>query len=96
MLSMDQWIDIASKFGVPVTLLGLLAYFFSRRVWPFLTKMVEDSLARGKVQEETFMAALNKRDALMADMNDRQIKAFDAMSSELRNLTNEVRRNNHK
>lgn len=40
---MDQWIEIASKFGIPVVMVAMLALFIYKQVWPFITKQIEEA-----------------------------------------------------
>lgn len=92
MFSMDQWIDIASKFGIPVTMLALLAYFMARKVWPFVTAQIEDANAQRKTEVDKFIAALAKRDQQTSESQQAHIAAIQAMTTELRNLRNEIRK----
>lgn len=102
----NTWVDIASKFGLPVALLVGVLYgvyqLLIKRVWPFVERQIEEAQAHSKLQTDRFVESLRARDNLMAEGHRENIKALEAMTNELRAMTNEVRglrdevRNNHK
>jgi hypothetical protein len=96
MLTMDQWLDIASKFGIPVTMLGLLTLFIVRHVWPFVIGQIEDAKAQRKIEVDKFMDALRTRDTMMSEAQRGHLKAIEAMTVEIRGLRSEVRKSNSK
>lgn len=89
---MEQWIDVASKFGIPVVMLGLLAYFLAMRVWPFVTSQIEDAKAQRKIEVEKFVDTIRSRDVLMAESQRENLKALEAMTIEIRGLRDDVRK----
>jgi len=92
---MEQWIDVASKFGIPVAMLIGLAYFVVRHVWPFVTKQIEDAQSQRKTEIEKFVETIRSRDILMAEGQREHLKALEAMTMEIRGLRDEIR-NIHK
>lgn len=91
---MNEWIDVAGKFGIPVVMLALLAYFLARHVWPFVTSQIEDAKTQRKAEIEKFVDAIRARDVLMAESQREHLKALEAMTAEIRALPEKIR-NNH-
>jgi hypothetical protein len=92
---MEQWIDIAGKFGIPVALLMLLGYFLLKHVWPFVTKQIEDAKSERKADMEAakserkeeigkFMDTLRARDVMIAEISQRHVKALESLTIEIR------------
>jgi hypothetical protein len=93
MLSMDQWIDIASKFGVPVMMLAFLAYFVSRRIFPLFVRQLEDSNAQRKIEFEKFAEITEKARVLMSETQREHVAAMKELASEIRGYRDDVRKN---
>ena len=85
-----SWIDIASKFGIPVALLLGLAYVvrevFIKLVWPFVTKQLEEAQAQRKAEIEKFDNTIRTRDALLVQQWQEHLKALDSVTGEVRGL----------
>lgn len=94
---MDQFIDIASKFGIPVALLVLVGWFLVKKVWPFVTKQIEDSQALRKAESDKFDNTIRTRDALMVQQWQEHLKALDtlgtAITTEMRGLREDIQSN---
>lgn len=90
---MEQWIDVAGKFGIPVVMLALLAYFLARHVWPFVTSQIEDAKVQRKAEVEKFVETIRMRDVLMAETQRETMRALNEMTAEIRRLGG---RTNHK
>lgn len=83
---MDKWIDIASKFGIPVGLLLLLGYFLLRHVWPFVTKQIEDSKAERKAEMESAKAERKEEIGKFINTMDGYRKVLGEMSETQRSI----------
>ena len=93
----NSWISIAKIYG-PLGLIVLaLASFLYKTIWPFVVKQIEDSKADRKVELETakaerkeeiakFVETIRARDVLMADIQERHVKAIEAIAVEIRGM----------
>jgi seryl-tRNA synthetase len=96
-----NWVEIVGKFGLPsAVLLGIAAVLY-RQVTPFLIKHFESSQALLKEQllkteesrrqeQKEFMAAMERRDQMAAEVGRQQAQAMNAMAQEIRSLTDKV------
>jgi hypothetical protein len=90
---MDQWIDVASKFGLPVMMLLGAAYFLLKHVWPFVTRQIEEAHAQRKEEIAKFVETIRARDVLMAEDRRQHLKALETLTNELRGIRKELRDN---
>lgn len=108
---MEQWIKVAGQFGIPVVLLALAIYltakFVDKKLWPFVVKQIEDAKAERKTEMDSakaerqaeitkFVDAIRARDVLMAEGQRENIRTLEAMTSELRALSEIVRNGKHR
>lgn len=90
----NTWVDIASKFGLPVALLLLLIWgayqALIKLLWPFLVKQIEEAQAQLKLQTGQFIDTIRQRDNLMAESHRENMKALGALTDEIRCLSGDV------
>lgn len=70
-----------------------LAYFLVRHVWPFVTSQIEDAKSQRKTEIEKFVDTIRARDTLMAEGQREHLRALEMMTTEIRALREEVRKN---
>lgn len=87
---MDQFVDIAGKFGIPVALLGLICWFVARKVWPFVMKQIEEGQTQRKAEIDKFDSTIRTRDALLVQQWQEHLKALDAITGEVRGLRSDL------
>jgi hypothetical protein len=92
---MEQWIDIAGKFGIPVALLLLAGWFLAKKVWPFVVEQIKEAQTQRQAETAKFVETIRTRDVLMAESQRENLKALEAMTVEIRGLRDEIR-NGHK
>ena len=80
---MEQWIEIAGKFGIPVVMLGMLGYFLLKHVWPFVTRQIEAAQAERKIEVDKFVETIRARDVMMAEIQERNLKALEGLASKI-------------
>lgn len=89
-----SWVEIASKLGIPVGLLILIGWGFVKYLWPFYTRQVESDKADRKADLEAarsdrkeevakFVETIRARDVLMADIQERNLKALEALTAKI-------------
>lgn len=86
-----HWIDIASKFGIPLALLLALGWFLAKTVWPFVTKQIEQAQADRKTEIDKFDNTIKTRDALMVQQWREHLHALDAMTEQIRGLRDDIK-----
>lgn len=96
---MEQWTDIAGRFGIPVVIIAAVGWFLYKKVWPFVTEQITEAQAQRKLEVERFVETIRARDTLMGEMQREHLKALTTMAAEftgeMRALRDEVK-NGHK
>jgi hypothetical protein len=90
---MDQWIDFGKNFGIPLLMLGGLAYFLVKYVWPFVTDQIKEAQVARKQEIEKFVETIRLRDVQAHVIQEKHLKALEAMTRELRSVKEELRNN---
>lgn len=90
---MSDLIPILERFGLPVALLVVFLWFIWRGIWPFLVKLIQDSMKDRSTEIKEFLIS-NKRHQDQTDELIRTLKgiesAFKTMEQNLKNLADQM------
>lgn len=73
----STWIEIATKFGLPVAALALVGWFLATRVWPWMVSQVEKTQAAREKDLDRFSSQI-------ALVGKEQTEALRSLSDEIR------------
>jgi hypothetical protein len=90
---MDQWIEIISKFGIPIAALVGVAYFLLKQVWPFVVAQIEEAQKQRKAEIDKFIETVRARDVLLVESQREHISALREITKEITALRDIVRGN---
>lgn len=83
---MEEWIKIASQFGIPAAALFLLVW----KGWPFFVEQVRQMQASNRALEDKltglsdkFADTIRARDVMMAEIQERNLKALEGLASKI-------------
>lgn len=83
---MEPWLEIATKFGIPVAGLTAAAWFLGKHVWPWMVEQVEKTQAAREKDLDRFAKQIEligeKQAIALRDVS----QAITAVSTELREL----------
>jgi hypothetical protein len=94
-MTIDQWVELFSKFGLPVVGLGGAAYFLARHVWPFIKGQIEEAQAARKAEIDKFVDTIRQYNVLLAESQRENLRALDAITKELTAIRETMRSTGH-
>lgn len=78
---MEPWVEIATKFGIPIAALAIGAWaisrFLSKTLWPYLTAQIDKAQAAREKDLDRFAGQIGK-------ISEEQTKALRELSDDIR------------
>jgi hypothetical protein len=95
-MTIDQWVELLSKFGLPVVGLGGAAYFLLCHVWPFVKGQIEEAQAARKAEIDKFVETIRQYHMLLSESQRETLRALEAITKELTAIRETMRNQHHR